>query len=58
MPMDNATIGQLITWSAFGLFWLIAFLIMRAIVLWYWKIDKIVTSLEKIEKHLSKIKRM
>jgi len=26
------------------------------LVLWYWKIDKIVETLKKIEKHLSKMK--
>jgi TM2 domain-containing membrane protein YozV len=54
--MDMPTVNQLITWSLFGLFWIIAFLIMRAIVLWYWKLDKIVSLLQKIEKHLSKMK--
>ncbi|MBL0350188.1 MAG: hypothetical protein IPP68_07430 [Elusimicrobia bacterium] len=29
------------------------FLISRAIVLWYWKIDKIVELLEEIEWHLN-----
>ncbi len=33
------------------------FLICRAIVLWYWKIDQIVTLLQKIESHLSNDKK-
>jgi hypothetical protein len=52
--MDMPPINQLVTWSVFGIFWLIVFLVMRAIVLWYWKIDKVVSLLEKIEKHLKK----
>jgi hypothetical protein len=34
---------------------LIVFLICRAIVLWYWKIDRVVDLLERIEEHLSKL---
>ena len=52
--MDSIFTNQLITWSVFALVWLLAFLILRAIVLWYWKIDRIVSLLEKIEKHLKK----
>ncbi|HUT86195.1 MAG TPA: hypothetical protein VMW66_05105 [Elusimicrobiales bacterium] len=54
--MESQTLQTLVTWSVFGVFWIIAFLIMRALVLWYWKIDKIVETLKKIEKHLSKMK--
>ena len=34
----------------------IAFLIVRSIVLWYWKIDKIVNLLEKINFNLEENK--
>ena len=43
----NLVVGGMII-----IFFILLFLMFRAIVLWYWKIDKIVELLNKIEGHL------
>ncbi len=41
------------------LFWgFIFFMVIRELVTWYWKINKITDLLEKIEKHLNKDKEI
>lgn len=47
--------GPLIFLFAFLLISLLIFLILRALMLWYWKIDKIVALLQSIDTKLSRL---
>jgi hypothetical protein len=43
--------GTLVAFWMALIFGVLVFLLMRAVMLWYWKIDKIVGLLERIEKN-------
>jgi len=52
--MQHATtvLGILTSGLVFVLIIVGIFLVARVVVLWYWKVDRIVELLEKIEQHL------
>jgi len=51
--MNNNDVGSVIALLVlFVAAWVIIFLIFRAIVLWYWRVNRIVELLESIEEKL------
>ncbi|MCJ8320291.1 MAG: hypothetical protein MJK12_11705 [Colwellia sp.] len=47
---------QLVTLLAFVVAIILSFLILRAFVLWYWRVGEMVDSLNEINKNISLIK--
>jgi len=52
-PLSEA-IGGLVGLAVVGAIIVALFLLLRAVVLWYWRVDKMVRLLEQIEKNTRK----
>ncbi|MBM4387441.1 MAG: hypothetical protein FJ088_06845 [Deltaproteobacteria bacterium] len=52
-PLSEA-IGGLVGLAVVGAIIVALFLLLRAVILWYWRVDKMVRLLEQIEKNTRK----
>lgn len=52
-PSSSQALTAVVILFAGIVFWIVAFLVLRAVVLWYWKIDQIAASLKNIENVLA-----
>lgn len=53
--LDNGFLMLLLHIVIISIIFMCIFLIIRVLVLWYWKIDHVVTKLDSIDKHLQEI---